>query len=62
MECSTTISLTARFIHSIFAGKSILQTDELEEEIERRYFSSSQKALTVALRNASIKYRQLNKL
>ncbi|MGE6377014.1 DUF3870 domain-containing protein [Peribacillus muralis] len=62
LECSTTISLTSRFIYSMLAGRSILQTDELEQEIKSRYFGSSQKALTVALRNANIKYRQLNKL
>ncbi|WP_157805694.1 DUF3870 domain-containing protein [Bacillus sp. mrc49] len=48
VECSTTLSLTTRFIHYLLSGKSILQTDELEEEIKRRYFGSSQKALTVA--------------
>lgn len=61
-ECSTTISITSRFIESMLIGKSILRPDELEKEIEKRYFGSSQKALTVALRNASIKYQQLNKL
>ncbi|MBO0998649.1 DUF3870 domain-containing protein [Bacillus sp. SD075] len=46
----------------MLVGKSILQPDELEKEIEKRYFGSSQKALIVALRNASIKYEQLYKL
>ncbi|MGG1485555.1 DUF3870 domain-containing protein [Peribacillus castrilensis] len=46
----------------MLVGKSILRPDELETEIEQRYFGSSQKALTVALRNASIKYQQLYKL
>lgn len=62
VECSTTISLTSKFIHSMLKGKSILQPDELEKEIEQRYFGSSQKALTVALRNANIKYLQLYKV
>ncbi len=62
VECSTTLSLTSRFIYSMLKGKSILKLDELEKEIEKRYFGSSQKALIVALRNASIKYQQLYKL
>ncbi|WP_285765925.1 DUF3870 domain-containing protein [Peribacillus sp. SI8-4] len=62
VECSTVLSLTSRFIHSMLAGQSILSIEELEEEIQRRYLGSSQKALIVALRNASMKYRQLNKL
>lgn len=61
-ECSTTISLTSNFIRSMLNGHSILQPDVLEKEIEKRYFGSSQKALTVAIRNASIKYLQLNKI
>ncbi|MFJ7638914.1 DUF3870 domain-containing protein [Peribacillus sp. NPDC097225] len=62
VECSTTISLTSKFIRSMLNGHSILQSDVLEKEIEKRYFGSSQKALTVAIRNASIKYLQLNKV
>ncbi|MFJ7677136.1 DUF3870 domain-containing protein [Peribacillus sp. NPDC097206] len=62
VECSTTISLTSKFIRSMLNGHSILQPDVLEKEIEKRYFGSSQKALTVAIRNASIKYLQLNKV
>ena len=61
VECSTTLSLTRRFIHSLLKGKSILNVDELVKEIEKRYFGSSQKALIVALRNANIKYQQLYK-
>ena len=62
VECSTTLSLTKRFIHSLLKGKSILKVDELIQDIENRYFGSSQKALIVALRNAGIKYQQLYKV
>ncbi len=58
-ECSSTIDLTTRFVHSLFVGKSILEVDRLTEEIEQRYFGSSQKALMVAFKNAHIKYLQI---
>ncbi|MGM7637047.1 DUF3870 domain-containing protein [Bacillus sp. Hm123] len=59
-DCSATISLTSRFVHSLLVGKSILQIEEIVYGIENRYFGSSQKALIVALKNASIKYHQIN--
>ena len=58
-ECSSTIDLTTRFVYSLFAGKSILEVDRLTDEIEQRYFGSSQKALIVAFKNAHIKYLQI---
>lgn len=58
-ECSSTINLTSLFIRSLFKGKSIMEVDRMLEEIEQRYFGSSQKALMVAFKNASIKYTQL---
>lgn len=58
-ECSSTISLTSAFIQSIFVGQSLLESDFLLNEIETRYFGSSQKAIMVAYRNALIKYNQL---
>ncbi|WP_026580678.1 DUF3870 domain-containing protein [Bacillus sp. J33] len=58
-ECSSTINLTSLFIKSIFVGKSILEIDKVMEEIESRYFGSSQKALMVAFKNAHIKYTQI---
>ncbi|MBS4192587.1 DUF3870 domain-containing protein [Bacillus sp. FJAT-49705] len=58
-ECSATIALTSLFIKSLFVGKSILEVDRMNEEIEHRYFGSSQKALMVAFKNANIKYTQI---
>ncbi|MFE8698496.1 DUF3870 domain-containing protein [Cytobacillus sp. FJAT-53684] len=58
-ECSSTINLTTRFVQSLFVGKSILEVDRVSEEIEQRYFGSSQKALMVAFKNAHIKYLQI---
>ncbi|KAB2329943.1 DUF3870 domain-containing protein [Cytobacillus depressus] len=58
-ECSSTIALTSIFIKSLFVGKSILEVENVLEEIEQRYFGSSQKALMVAFKNANIKYTQI---
>ena len=58
-ECSSTIALTSSFIKSLFVGKSILEVDQVLDEIEQRYFGSSQKALMVAFKNANIKYTQI---
>ncbi|MBD1380293.1 DUF3870 domain-containing protein [Metabacillus arenae] len=58
-ECSSIVELTTRFVRSLLIGKSILEIEKLTEEIERRYFGSSQRALIVALKNASIKYEKI---
>ncbi|MBY0121220.1 DUF3870 domain-containing protein [Bacillus sp. S/N-304-OC-R1] len=58
-ECSSTIALTSLFVKSLFTGKSILNVNQVLEEIEQRYFGSSQKALMVAFKNANIKYAQI---
>lgn len=55
--CSATIQLTSDFVKSIFVGRSILATEELETLIRMRYFGSSQKALIVALKDAQKKYK-----
>lgn len=55
--CSSTIEVTSEFIRSIFIGYSILESDEVENEIRRRYFGSSQKALIVAYKDAQKKYK-----
>jgi hypothetical protein len=58
-DCSTTIQLTEKFVKSLFLGKSMTDTERVSKEIEARYFGSSQKALIVAFKNASIKYQQI---
>ncbi|WP_261130475.1 DUF3870 domain-containing protein [Bacillus sp. Marseille-Q3570] len=58
-DCSATISLTEKFVKSLFIGQSIRDTENVTTEIETRYFGSSQKALVVAFKNASIKYQQI---
>ena len=59
VECSAMLSLTNRFIKSLIVGRSMINVEDLENEIQERYFGSSQKALMIAVRNAGIKYRQL---
>lgn len=56
--CSSTIQLTSDFIRSLFVSRSIMESDEIGEEIRCRYFGSSQKALIAAFKDAQKKYRQ----
>ncbi len=58
-ECSSTIALTSKFVQSIFKGKSMNEPEAVIQEIEKRYFGSSQKAIIVAFKNAHIKYTQM---
>lgn len=55
--CSSTIPLTSDFVRSIFVGHNMLQYDAVADEIRRRYHGSSQKALTVAYKDAQKKYK-----
>ncbi|WP_257348966.1 DUF3870 domain-containing protein [Pseudalkalibacillus decolorationis] len=58
-DCSSTIPLTASFVKSILIGKSIEDIEGVSNEIQNRYFGSSQRALIVAFKNARIKYQQI---
>lgn len=60
MECSATISITSRFISSIFIGKSFADYDpQIEEEIKKRYYGTSQKAIITAYKDAVKKYKEI---
>lgn len=62
LECSATIAITARFVRSIFIGRLFDNYDkELEQEIERRYYGSSQKAIITAYKDAIKKYKEIKK-
>jgi len=57
VECSSTLAITSRFIQSIFMGQSLSHVSaEVEQEVPRRYFGSSQKAILVAYKDAVKKY------
>ncbi|MGW5891791.1 DUF3870 domain-containing protein [Priestia megaterium] len=58
VECSATIGLTVRFVQSIFIGRHI-SDPTLTDDINSRYFGSSQKALVVAFHDAQKKYQQI---
>jgi hypothetical protein len=58
-DCSATIELTKSFVRSLLVGQSILDIDTVTKEIQTRYFGSSQKALIVAFKNASLKYQNI---
>jgi len=57
---SSTIHITNDFICSMFTGKS-LQDDVqvIKQELERRYFGSSQKAILVAYKDAQKKFSRI---
>ncbi len=60
MECSATISITSRFIRELFVGRKFTEYDpQLEEDISRRYYGTSQKALITAYKDAFKKYREI---
>ena len=60
LECSATISITSRFVRELFLGKSFSEYDpEVENEIARRYYGSSQKAIITAYKDAVKKYKEI---
>ncbi len=60
LECSATISITSRFVHDLFMGKSFSDIDpEMEHEIARRYYGTSQKAIIAAYKDAVKKYKEI---
>lgn len=62
LECSATISITSRFIRDLFLDKSFEVYDiEMEKELERRYFGTSQKAILTAYKDALKKYLEIKK-
>lgn len=57
---SATISTTADFICSLFTGKNMREEFEvIRQQVERRYFGSSQKAILVAYKDAQKKYLRI---
>ncbi|WP_028975526.1 DUF3870 domain-containing protein [Sporolactobacillus terrae] len=56
-DCSATIKLTSRFVRSLLMGR-FMDDPNVLNEIEKRYFGSSQKALIVAFGDALKKFKQ----
>lgn len=60
LSCSATIPTTSQFIISLFLGKPFDKYyEEIEREIKRRYFGSSQKAIIIAYKDALKKYLEV---
>lgn len=60
LECSATIDITNRFVRDLFLEKSFDRYDpEIEKELMRRYFGSSQKAIVTAYKDAVKKYLEV---
>jgi len=54
---SATISVTNDFVSSLFVGRTLLdEAETVRQELEKRYFGSSQKAIFVAYKDAQKKY------
>lgn len=62
LSCSATIDTTRNFIRSMFIGKKFDKYYmDLEEEIKRRYFGSSQRAIIISYKDALNKYEDVKR-
>lgn len=60
LSCSATIPTTEKFIASIFIGRKFDKYyEDIEEEIIRRYFGSSQKAIIIAYKDGLKRYDEV---
>ncbi|MBC8591359.1 DUF3870 domain-containing protein [Wansuia hejianensis] len=60
LSCSATIPTTQEFIASIFVGKKFDRyREEIEREVFRRYFGTSQKAIIISYKDALKKYKEV---
>ena len=60
LSCSSTIPTTCEFIKSLLIGKTInTYSEDLENDIKRRYHGSSQRAIIVAYKEAVKKYNSV---
>lgn len=60
LGCSATIPVTQEFIASIFVGRKFDRFyEDIETEVMRRYFGSSQRAIIVAYKDALKKYSEV---
>ena len=61
-DVSVTLATTREFIQELFINKNIKDSQELiKQEIEERYFGSSQKAILVAYKDAQKKFFHIQK-
>ena len=57
MDCTHTLELTEKFLRKICVGRSLDRDyEQLEEEITRRYYGSSTRAVIAALTDANKRY------
>ncbi|MGO1580657.1 MAG: DUF3870 domain-containing protein [Peptoniphilaceae bacterium] len=60
LSCSATIPTTQEFIASIFVGKKFDRyREEIEAEVLKRYFGTSQKAIIISYKDALKRYRKV---
>lgn len=59
-KSTATLDITSEFIRSMFIGQKFDKYyKEIEEEIRRRYFGTSQRAIIVAYKDAVKKYTEI---
>lgn len=61
VDCSATVELTVKFIRSMLVNRRI-SDEKIIQDVQNRYFGSSQKALIVALKDVQRKYSQITAL
>ncbi len=55
--CTATLEITSKFIRHLFMGQNMGGVSpDIEKEVPKRYFGSSQKAILVAYKDAVKKY------
>lgn len=60
LSCSSTIATTEKFIASIFMGRKFDKYyKDIEKEIMKRYFGSSQKAIIIAYKDGLKRYNEV---
>lgn len=57
MNCTHSLDLTEQFLRKLFVGRSLeTQAGLIEEDVLRRYYGSSAKAVLAALKDAEKRY------
>lgn len=63
LGCSATVATTQEFIASIFVGQKFdRHYEEIDTEVMKRYFGTSQRAILVAYKDALKKYKEVKEM
>jgi hypothetical protein len=59
VDCNATLSLTRNFIKKLFMAHKFTENDQIEADINARYFGTSSKAIIAAYHDALQRYKQM---